>query len=240
MYVIGVTGTKGKTTTSTLIAQALETSGRPCCLITTAQVWMAGEKSENTSKMTMDSPFKLWKILKKAKKMGIRYLVLETSSHGIYYYRNLGIKYDIVTLTNISQDHLDLHGTMDHYVNTKARLFKKEPGKTCVLPNDCDYFDVFSKQAGKDAITYSIKHPATYQVRALRADEEGIDMTIHGQLPTEKARITSKLVGIFNAENILAAYATLRTIGIETRPIQEAWKNFTGVPGRMESVPNEL
>lgn|GEM_PF-1181953 len=155
---------------------------------------MAGEKSENTSKMTMDSPFKLWNTLKKAKKMGIKFLVLETSSHGIYYFRNLGIKYDIVTLTNISQDHLDLHGTMEHYVNTKVRLFKKETGKICVLPRDCEYFDIFSKQAGKDAITYSMKHPATYQVRALRADEEGIDMTIHGSLPTEEARITSKLV----------------------------------------------
>jgi len=241
MCIIGVTGTKGKTTTSTLIATALEASGRPVCLLSTAQVWMAGEKSENQSKMTMDSPFKLWKTIKKAKKMGVTHLVLETSSHGIYYFRNFGIKYNIVVLTNISQDHLDLHGTMDHYVQTKARLFKKEPGKICILPRDCDYFDIFEKQSGSDCVTYSMKQPASYQIRSLQADGTGIDMVIKSNIPLmEEARITSKLVGVFNAENIIAAYTTLRTIGIETRPIQEAWKNFTGVPGRMEPVPNTL
>jgi UDP-N-acetylmuramoyl-L-alanyl-D-glutamate--2,6-diaminopimelate ligase len=240
MYVIGVTGTKGKTTTSTLIATALEASGRQVCLLSTAQVWMAGEKSENQSKMTMDSPFKLWRTIKKAKKMGVTHLVLETSSHGIYYFRNLGIKYDIVTLTNISQDHLDLHGSMDHYVKTKSRLFKKEHGKICVLPRDCDYFDIFSEQAEKDAITYSMKQPASYQTRSLKTDWEGIDIVIKSNTPPEEGRIISRLVGVFNAENILAAYATLRTMGIETAAIQEGWKNFTGVPGRMEPVPNTL
>jgi len=157
MYIIGVTGTKGKTTTSTLIATALEESGKIVGLLTTAQVWIAGEKYENQSKMTMDSPFKLWKIIKKAQKMGVTHLVLETSSHGIYYFRNFGIKYNIVVLTNISQDHLDLHGTMHHYASTKARLFQKSPGKITILPRDCEYFDVFEARAGSDCITYSMK-----------------------------------------------------------------------------------
>lgn len=240
MYIIGVTGTKGKTTTSTLIATALEASGRPVCLLSTAQVWMAGEKSENQSKMTMDSPFKLWKLIKKAKKMGVTHLVLETSSHGIYYFRNFGIRYNAVVLTNISQDHLDLHGTMQHYAETKTRIFKPELHKLCILPRDSAYFDLFSRKAGEDAITYGMKNPATYQTRALKCDENGIDITIKSPLPAEEARITAPLVWVFNAENILAAYATLRSIGIETKPIQEAWKNFTGVPGRMERVPNTL
>lgn len=241
MYIIGVTGTKGKTTTSTLIATALEESGRVVGLLTTAQVWIAGEKRENQSKMTMDSPFKLWKTIKEAQKMGVTHLVLETSSHGIYYFRNFGVKYNIVVLTNISQDHLDLHGTMHHYAATKARIFQKEPRKITVLPRDSEYFEMFSKKAGADSITYSMNQPATYQTRSLITDANGIDMVIKSATPlAEEARITTKLVGVFNAENILAAYSTLRTMGIETRPIQNAWENFTGVPGRMEPVPNNL
>lgn len=239
MYVIGVTGTKGKTTTSTLIATALERSGRSVALLSTAQTWMAGEKSENQSKMTMDNPFQMWKTIRKARKMGVKYLVLETSSHGIYYFRNFGVRYDAVLLTNISQDHLDLHETMDHYVTTKARLFKKALSKICILPRDCkEYFDVFCKQAWADCITYSMLEPATYQTRALKTDADGIDLVIASKNPSEEARITSKLVWVFNAENILGAYALLRSIGIETKPIQDAWKDFTGVPGRMEPVPN--
>ncbi|MEI6711720.1 MAG: Mur ligase family protein [bacterium] len=142
-----MTGTKGKTTTSTLIARALEESGRKIALLSTAQVWIAGEKRENQSKMTMDNPFRMWQLLKKAQKEGVTHLVLETSSHGIYYYRNFGIKYNAVLLTNISQDHLDLHKTMEHYAQTKARLFRREPGKICILPKDCEYFSLFYEAA---------------------------------------------------------------------------------------------
>ena len=130
---------------------------------------------------------------------------------------------------------------MNHYVATKARLFRKEPGKICVLPRDCEYYDIFARQAGTDHISYSMHTGATYQTRALKADGDGIDITIKSSSPlAEEARITSKLVGVFNAENILAAYSILRAIGIETKPIQKAWENFTGVPGRMEPVPNTL
>jgi UDP-N-acetylmuramoyl-L-alanyl-D-glutamate--2,6-diaminopimelate ligase len=98
---------------------------------------------------------------------------------------------------------------------------------------------MFQKQSG-ECITYSMKSPATYQTRSLKTDTNGIDITIKSSTPPEEARITSGLVWVFNAENILAAYATLRAIGIETKPITDAWKNFTGVPGRMEPVPNTL
>jgi UDP-N-acetylmuramoyl-L-alanyl-D-glutamate--2,6-diaminopimelate ligase len=85
-----------------------------------------------------------------------------------------------------------------------------------------------------------MKVSATYQTQSLETDTDGIDITIRSLKPPEEARITSGLVGVFNAENILAAYATLRAIGIETKPIADAWKSFTGVPGRMEPVPNDL
>jgi UDP-N-acetylmuramyl tripeptide synthase len=74
--------------------------------------------------MTSPSPFALQKLLREAKNMGCEYAVIETSSHSIFYNRNYGIDYDIVVLTNISQDHLDLHHTMENYVATKAKIFQ--------------------------------------------------------------------------------------------------------------------
>jgi len=241
MYIIGVTGTKGKTTTSTLIAQALEESGRKVALLSTAQVWIAGEKRENQSKMTMDNPFRMWKLLREAKKKWVTHLVLETSSHGIYYFRNFGIKYNAVMLTNISQDHLDLHGSMDHYVHTKARLFQKELGKLCVLPRDCAYFSVFYDTAsvGKKTapiVIYSMNEPSDYSLKHLQMTENGMDIGI--KWPGEETLIQTLLRGVFNAENILGAYTLLRSIGISVQSITRAWRDFTGVPGRLELVPN--
>lgn len=242
MYIIGVTGTKGKTTTSTLIARALEESGRKVALLSTAQVWIAGEKRENHSKMTMDNPFRMWKLLKEAKEKWVTHLVLETSSHGIYYFRNFGIKYDAVLLTNISQDHLDLHGTMQHYVETKARIFRRESGKVCVLPRDCDYFSVFHTTAStwgdaKNIITYSMKQSANYTLKHLQSTEAGIEVGI--KWLEEETLIQTPLRWVFNAENILWSYALLRSIWIGVQPITRAWRDFTGVPGRLELVPNK-
>lgn len=134
--------------------------------------------------MTMDKPFRMWKLLREAQKKGVTHLVLETSSHGIYYFRNFGIKYNAVLLTNISQDHLDLHGSMDHYAQTKARLFKREPGKICILPKDCDYFPLFQKTASagidtQNIITYSMKDSSSdYHMKHLQGNENGIDIGI--------------------------------------------------------------
>jgi UDP-N-acetylmuramoyl-L-alanyl-D-glutamate--2,6-diaminopimelate ligase len=147
-----------------------------------------------------------------------------------------------VVLTNISQDHLDLHGTMDHYANTKSRIFEQEPGKICILPKDCEYFSLFRTAASRggderNIITYSMKDPADYQLRALKNTETGMDIDI--KCPDEETFIQAPLKGVFNAENILAAYSLLRSIGIATTHIVRAWLDFTGVPGRLELVPNK-
>lgn len=242
MYVIGVTGTKGKTTTSTLIARALEESGKKVVLLSTAQIWIVGDKRENKSKMTMNSPFRMWKHLREAKKKWATHLVLETSSHGIYYFRNYGIKYNAVLLTNISQDHLDLHGTMDHYAHTKARIFTKEDDKICVLPRDSSYFSLFYDIATEgntpvNIITYSMKTPSDYYVKHLVSWDTGMELWIHSQ--DEETLVQIPIRWEFNAENVLWAYALLRTIDIPVQSITRAWKKFTGVPWRFELVPNE-
>jgi UDP-N-acetylmuramoyl-L-alanyl-D-glutamate--2,6-diaminopimelate ligase len=93
-------------------------------MFSTANYSINGQWSDNNIKMTSPSPFVLQSLLKQAKAAGCEYAIIETSSHSIFYNRNYGIDYDVAVLTNISQDHLDLHHTMDNYAKTKLELFK--------------------------------------------------------------------------------------------------------------------
>jgi UDP-N-acetylmuramoyl-L-alanyl-D-glutamate--2,6-diaminopimelate ligase len=93
-------------------------------MFSTATLSIDGVLEENTYKMTTPSPFVVWEFLRRARAAGCRYAVVETSSHALYFHRVLGLRYDIAVMTNISQDHLDLHGTMENYVAEKVKLFK--------------------------------------------------------------------------------------------------------------------
>jgi UDP-N-acetylmuramoyl-L-alanyl-D-glutamate--2,6-diaminopimelate ligase len=123
MVIIGVTGTKGKSTVSNIIAHGLMAAGKKVFLFSTINYCIAGKWYTNDMKMTTPSPFVLQKLLKEARDAGCTHAVIETSSHSLTYHRVYGIDYDIALLTNISQDHLDLHKTMDAYAKTKLRLF---------------------------------------------------------------------------------------------------------------------
>ncbi len=124
MVVIGVTGTKGKTTITNLVASGLQGTGKKVVMLSTASIMMDGVVTMNTKKMTSLDPFDMWKILNRAKKEGCNYVVIETSSHALFYNRVYGLRYDVAVLSNISQDHLDLHHTMENYVDTKLSLFR--------------------------------------------------------------------------------------------------------------------
>lgn len=93
-------------------------------MFSTVNMMIDGRIIENKLKMTTPSPFDLWKFLREAKDAGCQYAIVETSSHALYYHRVHGLHYDVAVLTNISQDHLDLHKTMQNYVETKLQLFK--------------------------------------------------------------------------------------------------------------------
>lgn len=151
MIVIGITGTKGKTTTTNLIAQGLQKAGKKVAMFSTVNTMIDGETEENNLKMTTPSPFFLWRFLREAKTQGCQYAVIETSSHALFYHRVYGLRYDVAVLTNISQDHLDLHKNMENYVDTKMQLFrnlykyglKKGIRKVGVVNIDSPYADRF-------------------------------------------------------------------------------------------------
>lgn len=237
MQIIGITGTKGKTTTSTMIAYALAQSGKNVCLISSAQIWVGSEKRENRSKMTMDSPFRLWKILREAKQKWVTHVVLETSSHGIYYFRNLGIRYSVVWLTNISQDHLDLHGTMEHYASTKARLFRGN--KITILPSYNKYDDIFRQAITHNSPTVYYGNEATDVYRIITNTWHAPSMITEIQDHGESVSLQTWLPGDFNVYNTLLAYSVCREIGMMPDQLTGIWANFTWAPGRMEPVLND-
>lgn len=151
MIVIGVTGTKGKTTTTNLIAKGLQEAGKHVAMFSTVNMMIDGQMEDNNLKMTSPSPFVLWDFLSRAKEAGCNYAVVETSSHALYYHRVHGLRYDVAVMTGIAQDHLDLHGTMENYVATKTLLFKnlykygirKEIRKVGVVNIDSEYSSRF-------------------------------------------------------------------------------------------------
>jgi len=102
----------------------LQKAGKKVAMFSTVSLSIDGKIEDNNMKMTTPSPFFLWKWLRRARDAGCEYAVIETSSHALFYHRVFGLRYDAAILTNISQDHLDLHKTMDNYVDTKLQLFR--------------------------------------------------------------------------------------------------------------------
>lgn len=246
MIVIGITGTKGKTTVTNLIARGLEHAGKKVFMFSTANYSINGEWAENNLKMTSPSPFVLQRLLKQAREAGCEYAVIETSSHSIFYNRNYGIDYDVAVLTNIAQDHLDLHHTMDEYVATKARLFKdlvnyrRKPGvkKISVVNLDSDYATRFLGGDITPDVMYSYGMAPNAQIRPqnIRYLREGTEFEI--RIPSNIFALKTKLHGAFNVSNILAATSVLISQKIDIPTIVEAIESVEVIPGRLEEIPN--
>lgn len=246
MVVIGITGTKGKTTTSNLVAKWLIASGKKVAMFTTVNMIIWDIEEENHLKMTTPSPWQVWEFIRRAQSAGCEYLVMETSSHALYYHRVYGLRYDVAVLTNISQDHLDLHKTMENYVETKLLLFKnlykygirKEIRKVGVVNIDSDYASRFmSKDIVVDAIhTYGISPRATIRAENIESKDSWVSFDV--RMASSKFHINSKLQGEFNIMNILAATAVLISQNVSLDTIVRTMEVIWGVPGRLEEIPN--
>lgn len=245
MIVVGITGSKGKTTVTNLIARGLEHAGKKVFMFSTANYSINGQWSENNMKMTSPSPFVLQRLLKQAKEAGCEYAVIETSSHSIFYNRNYGIDYDVAVLTNITQDHLDLHKTMDNYATTKLQLFKnlvkyrRKPGvkKVAVVNIDSDYANMFLSETTPDIMyTYGMAPNAQVRPQNVRYRKEGTEF--EARMPSNTIAIKTKLRGSFNVSNILAAVSVLVSQKIDIPTIAEAIESVEVIPGRLEEIEN--
>ncbi len=244
MIIIGITGTKGKTTTTNIVAKGLLESGKKVFMFSTVNYCINGDFFENKSKMTSPSPFELQELLKKAKLAGCEYAVIETSSHSIYFNRNYGIDYDVVVLTNISQDHLDLHKTMDAYAAVKAKLFqnlmvyrrKWDVKKVAVVNIDSPYASMFLETTADQMYTYGLS--ASAQIRAQNIESDDTGMRFEVKIPSNTLQIETRLKWDFNVYNLLAAFSVLMSLKVPFEKIAKTIQTTTGIPGRLEEISN--
>lgn len=242
MVVIGVTGTNGKTTTCNIIAEGLRASGKKIFMFTTVNIILWDEVYTNTSKMTSPDPFMLQKWLAEAKRQNCEIAIIETASHGIKMHRIWGIDYDVCVLTNITQDHLDLHRTMEDYVQTKLKIFKKlmyykrKPGikKTGIINLESKYSELFLAETYDSLYTYGMWHNANIKARDIVNTRDSMNFLV--TMPGKNIQIKTQLRWNFNVYNILAAIGVFASLWIEREDIAAAIAQIKTIPGRMEEV----
>ncbi len=225
--VVGVTGTNGKTTTSAIIYSLLNDLGYKTALQGTRGFFIQDRKVEGKG-LTTPPLLKTLYHLFQAKKEGVSHFVMEVSSHAIAQKRIEGLEFALKVLTNISQDHLDYHKTMEEYIKVKSSFFLDDSLK---LINKEEKKITFNP---KNARTYAIEEIATYQAIAYSLSD-GISALV--RFGSESVDIHSPLQGLFNLYNLLAGFGAVHTLTNEPlEKIAQVVPNFAGVEGRMEVI----
>lgn len=229
LQLIGVTGTNGKTTVATLAWQALRLLGHKSGLISTVSYWIDNEEFPSTH--TTPDAISLHKNFRAMVNAGCEYVVMEASSHAIAQQRIAGLTFKAAIFTNLTQDHLDFHKTMENYRDTKKQFFSALPSTAVAITNTDDAngaYMIDNTQAKK--VTYSIAHSADYQA-------ENISLTTQGSVfDIGQTQIETTLIGDFNLSNTVAVYAALREIGFDSGVLVPVFKELLPPPGRLEII----
>jgi UDP-N-acetylmuramoyl-L-alanyl-D-glutamate--2,6-diaminopimelate ligase len=227
--VVGVTGTNGKTTTAFLVRHLLEADGRRCGLLGTVKRVVAGreEEVERTTPEAID----LQATFRAMVDGGDRACAMEVSSHALELGRAAGIRFACRVFTNLTQDHLDFHETMEAYFAAKRRLFEA-PGGLSVVNVDDEYGRRLAAEV--DAKTFAIDNEADY--RALEVDFDLTGSRFRCRMPDGELELASPLPGLFNVQNVLGAVAAVHSLGVAPDTIAAALPGFGRVPGRFEAV----
>ncbi len=241
LKIVAVTGTNGKTTTCHLISQILEETGEKVGMITTTTIKNGSSSRVNEMKMTTPDPFVLQKEIKEMVENGCKYLVLETSSHGIAQHRVESIPFDVSVMTNLTREHLDYHKNFEDYKKAKLWLFenlssfKRKPNqpKVAVLNKDDRSFQDFSRVKTDRIFSYGILR-GDIMASSVNYHEESSDYIL--ETPAGKSRVTLNLPGRFNVYNSLAAAGAALALGVGVGIIAQGLESLKGVPGRMEII----
>ncbi|HEY4510659.1 MAG TPA: UDP-N-acetylmuramoyl-L-alanyl-D-glutamate--2,6-diaminopimelate ligase [Candidatus Paceibacterota bacterium] len=230
IFVLGVTGTKGKTSVVEIINAILEEAGYSTAISSSLRFKVGNESWLNEKKMTMPGRFFLQKLLRSAVKEKCDYAILEMTSEGIAQYRHKFINLNALIFTNLAPEHIESHGSFEKYREAKLKLFKslesspKKP-RTIIVNKDDENAEYFLNFRVEEKITYGKD-----DVSSVEINRDGINFAL------ENISIRAKLSGEFNLYNILGAIAFARSRSVPVNKIKLAVEKFQGIAGRLERV----
>ncbi len=226
IFVLGVTGTKGKSTTIELINAILESAGKKTALISSIRFKIAGETIKNMSGMSMPGRLAIQKFLWKAVRIGCQYALIEVTSQGIIQHRHRFIDFDAALFTNLHPEHIEAHGSFEKYRSAKVSFFE-DVAEYSKKSNKIFFINEADKSAEHFAAAVDENVKVVYFSR---------ESFIRKELGGGSVSIGDWLSGNFNLENAAAASAFAESRGLGWPEIKKSLQNFTGAPGRLEYI----
>ena len=226
MKLIGVTGTNGKTTVTYLVKHILDFFGHKTAIIGTNQN-MIGDRVIETGRTTPDS-FELQKLFGEMKSENVEYVIMEVSSHALELSRVYGVNYEVGAFTNLTQDHLDFHITMDNYADAKAKLFKQS--NLAVINTDDVYGVKMAQECPCSCTSYGAHGDCSFRAEKIVLSQNGVSFE------TDGVKFSLAIPGEFSVYNGLCAVGICRSLGYPLDKIAQALKTAYGVKGRAEVV----
>lgn len=239
LRVIAVTGTNGKTTTINFINEILREAGCRTAMFTTAVIEINGKRQLNDLNATVASTARMQQFLRRARRARVDFVLLEITSHALHQHKLDHVPIEMAIMTNLTQDHLDYHGSMEEYAAAKSKLFADDP-KYIVLNRDDEWYEYFDKYpASAQKITYGRHDDADAHIDDITLYRRGTEahLTIDHQT---KLELATALPGEFNAYNMVAAATCAYLLGVKLRDIQEGVANLEAIPGRFERAVEDL
>jgi UDP-N-acetylmuramoyl-L-alanyl-D-glutamate--2,6-diaminopimelate ligase len=232
LEVVGITGTNGKTTTAFLVRALLEADGRQTGLLGTVTSIVGGQ--ERPVERTTPEAIDLQRSFREMLDAGDRACVIEASSHALELHRVDAVRFAGGVFTNLTQDHLDFHPTMEDYFLAKRRLFTERDARHPVVNVDDLYGARLAAELGSNAVTFAIERKADYRAEILESGLTGSRFRV--RTPDGELELRSPLSGRFNVSNVLGALATARVLGVGAETCVEAIATAGQVPGRFQIV----
>lgn len=235
MSLVGITGTNGKTSTAMILSHMLTNSGISCGYIGTLGVMLNGHPLHRfpIDGMTTPPPSLLYPVLRHFKEQGARAVVMEVSSHGLAQTRVHGLLFDYALFTNLTEDHLDYHGTFDSYFEAKKKLF--DQSNHAVINLDDPYGKRLFEQVSCEKTGIGVLENTSYHVEDLyETPEEGTKYTC--VTPVSSFDVSYPLQGAFNVYNTLLAITAALLLGLCPDQVKQALLRLPSIPGRMERL----